>query len=1590
MSTDDGSEDLPPPTIGAGLGRVELPNAGEGVKKAADEGTVEVPPAGAEMPGVSLSTEEDASAATTSVLRTNLSLDVDDGDAGPVGVEPSGHAGPECLPLNQQPGGRLPASTASLSAPAGPVITSVPDSLPLPCDPGRVRPRGGEEPSWAAVEREAIATGRFSLAYYAAVEIGDAPRAETLRSLVLAEGLRTGTGQVASALIPILGSLSGQGVQDRGAMALTLAAALRAAVYLPAADLLGLLAALRSNYLHHPGTTLLLDVVQQALRTGATVASASASLRENVQYRDAVVAASKAAAAELREGQYRTIKFVAATKVWSKWMREDGLLGSLLRRAADDDSTAIAEVSARVATLRDRDRLVAEMRATDGRPTRRNEITAGARDRLLDWANGTLDLVAVWVDAALAAELARRSKSQADGGLVLRLQTAAQEAGTPEMLRAAEGDNLNIACQRAAADSIARTLEVYRRGADAYLQESSSTQILTDDLLLAPGPCIGTRGPVRAPELGELTEALKADPRSPGAWETAYRSRSNALDHAATARVVEIVSALDLRQGDRLGAERALDLEGARQRMRVEVRAMEDRVASARSRGHLSDADWSRISGALLGCDPTDRVDLGAVRATLAELANDLDNAYGEALASLRQRIVLVRGARPTRVKDIDLIGSMAAAGDITTAEEYLALVFDDSEIPKAPPPRDEFDRWWPGFARQLGSQRVDRGLVAAVKERRRIGPLDFSQVSSSELAIVAEGLEAWAHVATGKPKGQLIQSVKPFLPLLGIEVTDLESVAASGPARADREWRRLIGFSRTGRAMVPDFGSHSSGAATGETLLCLLVWNSPRANAVASYLAEEASSRPVMVWYFGILTADERVAFADAIRGSARRRPVVVIDDGLLLFLATQIGPDYETIMRLTLPFAAVNPYHSVGGLTPVEMFYGRGTERSALGDLTRSALVYGGRQLGKSSLLRAAERDFDDGRTRRAVYIDLKANGIGTVRPPDAIWALLWRSLAHLGVFVGEPPASQIGSKVHDGVISWLDAREGRQLLVLLDECDLFLGADAENRLDTVDALDHLMTEAHRRIKFVFAGLHRVQRLKPVENQPLAHLGQPIAVGPLRSHEALALVVEPASALGYRFENEQLPARILAICNNNPGLLVLFMEALLDRMLGRPLRRPGIAAPPVVITEGDVEATYTNASLAELIKERFELTLDLDHAYKVITYTVASEAIDRGPGVELSVRELRDMASAWWPRGFASLSHDGFRATCDELVDLGVLANRNGNYGLRSPNILRFLGTAEQILEVLGEVEQFEPSPSFDPASARPRLKGNPDIRSPLSNAQLADLVAPKSQVRLVLGSDLSGINRVPDAIRGAAEDQTTVEAANPSNTRLGSFRNTSGHHRLVLVDLRGVGTKRSVELVADALETRRSGSGTLGVVFFSDPTNIELWRLALEGGDLWDRVGIVEIGRVGSDAWRYWISDAELPFAGDSSADDLLRASGGWLGLLEPSARVGRGLRKKAFEEMDRQVAADRAPEVLARAGLDRRLLRAFREVCKYYPTGAESSEVAEAARIADSDAIDVLVLRTLGVLTAGPSGLVPEPLMAALAGSVEMDG
>lgn len=369
------------------------------------------------------------------------------------------------------------------------------------------------------------------------------------------------------------------------------------------------------------------------------------------------------------------------------------------------------------------------------------------------------------------------------------------------------------------------------------------------------------------------------------------------------------------------------------------------------------------------------------------------------------------------------------------------------------------------------------------------------------------------------------------------------------------------------------------------------------------------------------------------------------MIDSTLLLYLAATGGQNFESTMRLTLPFAAVSPYlPGVAGLVPVEMFYGRDDEMR--GSLSRqgSSFVYGGRQLGKSALLLAAQRKFDNGRDHIAIYLDLKGQQIGVRngRAPDEIWAVLWKVLSEKGVTSGEPPGRDVASKLEEAVHRWLATDEGRGLLLLLDECDPLLEADGENGFMTVSRLKTLMESEHRRVKVVFAGLHRVQRYDRVENHPLAHLGDPIAIGPLRPQAAANLVAAPMEAIGYRFEDPELVSRMIAVCNNQPSLIVLSMKALVDRLLGKPRLGP---EPPVTVTDDEVESTYLSQELAEQIRYRFDLTLGLDPAYKVIVYTLAFLCRTGRPDLTVSETELRRQCAEYWPNGFGGIGNDAVR---------------------------------------------------------------------------------------------------------------------------------------------------------------------------------------------------------------------------------------------------------------------------------------------------------------------------------------------------------
>jgi hypothetical protein len=222
-----------------------------------------------------------------------------------------------------------------------------------------------------------------------------------------------------------------------------------------------------------------------------------------------------------------------------------------------------------------------------------------------------------------------------------------------------------------------------------------------------------------------------------------------------------------------------------------------------------------------------------------------------------------------------------------------------------------------------------------------------------------------------------------------------------------------------------------------------------------------------------------------------------VVLDDAALAYLAAHGNRQMDGTMSVLLPFSSTNPYVSKKrGLVAEEMFYGRDAERKSVLDPDGTQLMYGGRGLGKSALLRSAGQLFEAQGSpgeRVSLYLSLDTVGIraGSAIGPDAIWNALLRDLTDHGVIAPPTRASRrTNTKPHEqvrsGVLAWLDDDPRRRLLILLDESDRFFESDAPEFFET-NRLKELSLTTDGRIKVVFAGLHSVQRYaKSARNGP------------------------------------------------------------------------------------------------------------------------------------------------------------------------------------------------------------------------------------------------------------------------------------------------------------------------------------------------------------------------------------------------------------------------------------------------------------------------------------------------------------------------
>jgi hypothetical protein len=502
----------------------------------------------------------------------------------------------------------------------------------------------------------------------------------------------------------------------------------------------------------------------------------------------------------------------------------------------------------------------------------------------------------------------------------------------------------------------------------------------------------------------------------------------------------------------------------------------------------------------------------------------------------------------------------------------------------------------------------------------------------------------------------------------------------------------------------------------------------------------------PNIVLFDGVLSIDQRRQCLNACR--EQKISAIVVDHAVAAWVAVHHPRSFRAVQQITLPFTCFSHYTVVAGNVPDEVFVGRADELNQLTSQTGSLFVYGGRQLGKSALLRKIQRDFNTVADHHATFIDLNAHGIGTWSESRKIWQVLYNELANIPDFGLKPNPTVLN---HEPVIraiqNWLSGNETRRLLLLLDEADAFLekeSSDAPHGFRNISPLKGLFDSTVGRFKPIFAGLHKVQRLQNVANTPLAHGGRDVLIGPLAAKPARDLVVKPLEALGYRFENSEAVWRLLAFTNLQPGLIQVVCNDLIDHLQSRPLRK---GEPLIAISDDDIDAVTQNDVTVKKIAEKLRLTIELEDRYRVIALAVAIMCMDDSFRERYTTDDIREHCEMYWQEGFEDLNSAEFAVYLDELIGLGVLSeDQDGRFSVRSPNIVTMLGTRQELVTVLEE-EDFQLEPAYNPRSTRRQVTiAGATVRSPLSEHDLSKLVPVTSKYEprnfVIVGSEALGI--------------------------------------------------------------------------------------------------------------------------------------------------------------------------------------------------------------------------------------------------------
>ena len=1009
-------------------------------------------------------------------------------------------------------------------------------------------------------------------------------------------------------------------------------------------------------------------------------------------------------------------------------------------------------------------------------------------------------------------------------------------------------------------------------------------------------------------------------------------------------------------------------LENARAILFQRIERAEESIEQATVDGLLLEAEREEFVGALSNISVETSLNLGPLLDRVNAIQQQLEARRNDHIKALETSWSDIRANLEGTLQDKRLIvvdrfvRRAIEQRDTRVMEETIARLreFIDGDTIDAwfdpPPKRDVFVEFC-GVLPQIeatllkdDSGGLDQFIESSVRSTIA-GLKTLSNAAKDDANTVAE---AW-RILKHRTEDDVADRVKDVLLFLGfpeaVRVTLASKTRELTRFRADVPSGRDDTTDYTFAKPIPQLGSLARGRYD---VVC--VSDQDGTNIIGRLVREtDLRSDLAIVLILGPLSADRRRDLA--VRSRTRKLTTIVVDEALVAYLMQIEDIRFFTFLCCTLPYTVINPYtpFQAGGVPP-EVFFGRQDMVSAIQQQNEgSCIIFGGRQLGKSALLTQVQREFHRPDRERFAWVeDIKTIGDPlTGERPDIVWVRLRDGFKAMGLLREHVRANE-PRNIISHIEGAMDSVPERRVVVLFDEADHFLDADSHESFPVLEGLRRLIQTTKLRFKVVFAGLHNVQRFKNIPNQPLAHFGQNLLVGPLEAEAARRLVIDPMETLGYRYADESAVLKVLSYTNYHPGLIQYFCRELLNRLQ----KRARSERPPFTISAAEVEAVYRLERTREIIRERLDWTLALDRRYQCLAWSMIYE---QGGGRDsysraFSVSELFQLAKRNWPLGFEGTDTERVSGLLGEMVGLGILVRNSDNqFLLRSPNLVRLMGTEDDIEIRLVELSEVPKPARSQPESQHYLLQGDGEspLYSPLTLVQEGQLEsAQQSGVTLVFGSDALGLDVLSQALKRVCGGQSKAIPADQSIQagRMVAWleryaaRRQRTERQLTYGWLNGDG-EQMARCVASVLDMcrgfNRKKRRPLQVVFVMNVDATRAWMglSEHERKNLEDRADTLCLRRWDEVGIQQRLSSAEkldIP----EVCESVLRATGGWPSVLnEFLLRCGADLDPRRHAEAlvaDTSGAASKLGERLLvesgvgpRDGLEGRVLRAIVE-------------------------------------------------------------